>query len=204
MKSPERAGFTLLEVLAAVAILAIAYMQLGSSGVLGLRHEGEARRRIQASLMADSALTEIESSIEGGTVPPVGQTEHEENGFRISVKIDPFTLNVPDEQSADGHRISQAKSRLGGDAAPQPIAGASLIGGERGAAPPLRRIEVRVAWDEGFGEMAATRVTYALDTEAASSTLGALAQAAQQQNPQKQKKPAAGAPTPAPSLGGTQ
>jgi prepilin-type N-terminal cleavage/methylation domain-containing protein len=200
VKSSDRSGFTLLEVLAAVAILAIAYMQLGSSGVMGLRHEGEARRRIAASLAADSVLTEIEGSIEAGTVPPAGEQEHEENGLRISVKIDPFTLEVPDEQPADGHRIGQAKSRLGGDAATQPLAGPSLLGGERGAPPPLRRIEVRVAWDEGFGEMAVTRVTYALDAEAASGTLGALAQAAQQANPQAQKKPPAGAPKSGPPL----
>ena len=201
MKSRDRGGFTLLEVLAAVAILAIAYMQLGSSGIMGLRHEGEARRRIEASLAADSVLAEIEGSIEGGTVPPVGEEQREENGLRIAVKVEPFTLTVPDEQPADGHRIGKAKSRLGGDAGPQPTAGPSLLGEERGAPPPLRRIEVRVAWDEGFGERTATRVTYALDTEAASGTLGALAQVAQQ-NGQARKKPAAGgAPQPGPPLG---
>ena len=41
-------GFTLLEVLASVAILGIAYITLGSSGIQGLQHEGEARRRLEA------------------------------------------------------------------------------------------------------------------------------------------------------------
>ena len=56
-------GFTLLEVMAAVAILAIAYISLGSGGMQGLQHEGEARRKLQASLLADSVLSEIEAGI---------------------------------------------------------------------------------------------------------------------------------------------
>jgi prepilin-type N-terminal cleavage/methylation domain-containing protein len=191
MRSERRRGFTLLEVLAAVAILAIAYSQLGASGIQGLQHEGEARRRIEASLLADSAVTEIESSIEAGTVPPVGEDEREQGAYRIKVAVDPYTLAVPDEEEKEGHRIGQAKSRLGGDAgaAPPPAAGPSLLGGDRGAVSPLRRIVVSVAWDEGFGERITTRVTYALDAEAAAGTLGALAEgaaAAQQQQQQAQ------------------
>ena len=38
----RREGFTLLEVLAAVAILGIAYIALGSSGIQGLQHDQQA------------------------------------------------------------------------------------------------------------------------------------------------------------------
>ena len=187
-------GFTLLEVLAAVAILAIAYSQLGSSGIQGLQHEGEARRRILASLLADSLMTEIESMIETGAAPPIGEDEEERDGFRITRKVEPFTVDVPEEQGPGGKRIGKARSRLGGDkgAAPQPTAGPSLLGGEkgRGAASPLRRIEVRVAWDEGFGERSTARVTYALDGEAAAPTLQGLAQAAVQQQQAAGTQPA--------------
>ena len=178
-------GFTLLEVLAAVAILAIAYSQLGASGIQGLQHEGESRRRITASLLADTAITQIESTVETGATPPIGEQEEERDGFRIAIKVEPFTLEVPEEEGADGKRLGHARSRLGGDGAqvPAPATGPSLLGGGKGpgAPSPLRRIEVRVAWDEGFGERAATRITYALDPEAASGTLQALAQSAAEQ-----------------------
>lgn len=185
-----RGGFTLLEVLAAVAILAIAYSQLGASGIQGLQHEGEARRRIAASLLADALLVEIEAGIEGGLTPPVGEEENEVDGFRTSILVEPFTLDVPEEEGPGGKRIGRQRSRLGGERAqqPAPTAGPSLLGADAGpgVTSPLRRIEVRVAWDEGFGERSTARVTYALDAEAASGTLTALGQAAAQQQQQQQ------------------
>lgn len=194
MSSSERRarGFTLLEVLAAVAILAIAYSQLGASGIQGLQHEGEARRRIAASLLADALITEIEAGIESGLAPPVGEEENEIEGFRTSIVVEPFTLEVPEEDAEGGKRIGRQRSRLGGERAqqPAPSAGPSLLGadGGPGATSPLRRIEVRVAWDEGFGERHTARVTYALDAEAASGTLAALGQAAAQQQQQQQQQ----------------
>jgi prepilin-type N-terminal cleavage/methylation domain-containing protein len=177
----SRSGFTLLEVLAAVAILAIAYGTLGASGIQGLQHEGEARRRLMASLLADSVLAEIESGIERGVAPEVGSEEQEMEGFRVVVEVEPYTLALPEEDAAQGKRLGHARSRLGGDAAatPAPI-GASLLGveGSRGVQPPLRRVSVQVVWDEGFGERVAVRTTYALDAEAAAATLETLAQVA--------------------------
>jgi prepilin-type N-terminal cleavage/methylation domain-containing protein len=183
MRSSDGA-FTLLEVLAAVALLAIAYTALGSSGIQGLQHEGEARRRLQASLLADSAIVEIESAAEVGAAPEIGDDESEQDGFRVAVRVEPFSLEVPEDQSgAGGNRIGRARSRLGGDAgAPEPLPGPSLLGaagsGPGAAPPPLRRIVVRVAWDEGYGERSTVRTTYALDGEAASETLAAIGQAA--------------------------
>lgn len=176
-------GFTLLEVLAAVAILAIAYTTLGSGGLQGLQQEGEARRRLQASLLADGAIAEIESAIAAGTTPPVGEEETERDGYRLLVSVAPFTLVVPEPQTAGGgKRLGNAQSRLGGDRSAERFApGESLLGPSgagRGGESALRRITVRVVWDEGFGERSATRTTFALDAEAAAATIQGLAQAA--------------------------
>jgi len=176
-------GFTLLEVLAAVAILAIAYTTLGSSGLQGLQQEGEARRRLQASLLADAAIAEIESAIEAGTAPPVGEKESENEDYRILVSVEPFTLVVPEgEAGGGGKRLGNAQSRLGGDrGAGQVAPGNTLLGPSgagRGGQSPLRRIAVRVVWDEGFGERFAARTTFALDGEAAAATIQAPTQAA--------------------------
>ena len=64
----------------------------------------------------------------------------------------PFTVDIPDEEeTSSGKRLGKARSRLGGDAAAQQplIPGPSLLGGDKGpgAVSPLRRIDVRVAWD---------------------------------------------------------
>lgn len=179
----ENAGFTLLEVLAAVAILAIAYTTLGSTGLQGLQHEGEARRRLEASLLADAAIAEIESAIDAGTAPPVGDEETEQDGYRIQVSVQPFRLVVPEPLAErGGKRLGNAQSRLGGDRSGERVApGESLLGPSaagRGGNSPLRRIDVHVVWDEGFGERTTTRTTFALDAEAAAATIQALAQAA--------------------------
>jgi hypothetical protein len=193
-------------VLAAVAILGIAYIALGSSGIQGLQHEGEARRRFQASLLADRVLSEIEAGLEAGVAPELGTDEREEGDFKIAVEIAPFSIVVPEETGEGGKRLGNARSRLGGSGAqaPQPVApGPSLLGGERGpgAVSPLRRVDVRILWNEGFGERTVSRTTFALDPVAARATLDAIAQSqAAARGKQQQKKPAA----PNPLGGGEQ
>ncbi len=200
-----KAGFTLLEVLAAVAILGIAYITLGSSGIQGLQHEGEARRRFQASLLADSVLSEIEAGLEAGAAPELGTDERAEGEFKIEVEVAPFSIVVPEEDGAGGKRLGNARSRLGGSEAqaPQPvIPGPSLLGGERGpgAVSPLRKVEVRITWNEGFGERSVSRTTFALDAEAARATLDAIAQVQTTGRGQQQQQPVA----PNPLGGGRQ
>ncbi len=178
----HRGGFTLLEVMAAVAILGIAYITLGSSGIQGLQHEGEARRRFRASLLADSALAEIEAQLEAGVAPPLGQDEREDDGFKVAIEVTPFTIDIPEEEAASGKRLGNARSRLGGADAQssQPlIPGPSLLGGGKGpgGASPLRRIDVHVVWEEGFAERSVSRTTFGIDREAAGPTIDAIEQA---------------------------
>jgi hypothetical protein len=185
-----------------VAILGIAYITLGSSGIQGLQHEGEARRRFQASLLADSALADVETQLEAGVTPPLGQNEEEADGFKVSIEVSPFSIDIPEEADATGKRLGKARSRLGGsEAQAQPvIQGPSLLGGGKGpgAASPLRKIDVRVVWNEGFGERTVARTTFGLDREAAAPTIDAIEQSqAAAQGQQKQ-----GAATPNPLGGG--
>ena len=73
--SSRQHAFTLLEVLAAVAILALVYTVLARVGIQGFRAEGGADRRLRASLLADDTVAEIEGQIEMGSTPTIGEKE---------------------------------------------------------------------------------------------------------------------------------
>jgi len=62
MKRPrgEAGGFTLIEVVGAVAIVGIVFLVLSTATFRGIAAEGTAHRRLEASLVADDALAEVE------------------------------------------------------------------------------------------------------------------------------------------------
>ena len=152
------AGFTLLEVLVAVGVLGLLYTVLAGIAMQGLRAEGESGRELRASLLADRALAELETSGDFRAAPPV---EREEEDFAVTVEVGPFELELP-------------ASRRRGERANEPAA--SLIhGGPGSPASPLRRIEVIVSWSEGVFEREVRRTSFALDPEAAAPILESLA-----------------------------
>ena len=53
-------GFTLIEVVGAVAIVGIVFLILSTATFRGIAAEGKAHRRLEASLVADEALAEVE------------------------------------------------------------------------------------------------------------------------------------------------
>ena len=79
----SEAGFTLLEVMAAVAIIAIVFTTLARVASEGLRSEGSSKRRLEASLLADAALAEIERQVEEGVDLELGVEEREEDLFTV-------------------------------------------------------------------------------------------------------------------------
>ena len=62
MKTSRRraGGFTLIEVVGAVAIVGIVFLILSTATFSGIAAEGTAHRRLEASLVADDALAEVE------------------------------------------------------------------------------------------------------------------------------------------------
>ncbi len=155
-------GFTLLEVLAAVALLGLVYTVLAGVVIRGLRAEGESQRRLEASLIADRTLAELELLVGAGTAPAVSETETEEGNFLVLVRVSAVAIPF---QAGDGAAATAGSPR-------PPNAGFLLTPGRPGAPSPLRRIEVRVSWFEGADERNVARTTYGLDLEAIGTVVG--------------------------------
>jgi prepilin-type N-terminal cleavage/methylation domain-containing protein len=159
-RAAAHAAFTLLEVLVAVGVLGLLYTVLAGVAMQGLRAEGESGRELRASLLADGALAELETSGDFRVAPPV---EREEEDFVVTVEVAPFELELP-----------ASRRRERGERANEPTA--SLIhGGPGSQTSPLRRIEVTVRWSEGVFEREVRRTSFALDSEAAVPILESLA-----------------------------
>lgn len=144
----RRSGMTLLEVLAAVALLGIVFTALARSATLGVLSEGDSRRRLEASLLADSRLAQLELAASSGSVPELGEEEEEAGDYRIV--IDTRVWELP-EALAEAREIQTSNA--------SEVFGSPTLGTEG----LVREIELRVVWSDGVQERAVRRTTYAID-----------------------------------------
>lgn len=162
-------GFTLLEVLVAVALLGLVVSVLAGSAIQGMSYEGDAARRLRASLLADRALWQVEAALKLGAPPQPGHEESQEGEeFRISVDVQPLDLS----QAGLGALLLPAPEAPG-VSRPEP----GSDGATAAALMPLYQVFVRVSWIEGLREREVTRSTFAFDGSAAAQALGAGEQA---------------------------
>jgi len=154
------AGFTLLEVMAAVAVIAIVFTILARAANEGVRSQGISKRRFEASLLADQVLSDIEAQMAAGTAPEIGRTEIEEGRYAVVVDVTPFDLASVIPASAE-----TAADEIG---IPQPAAPSAGTGP---AASAVRAIEIEVAWIEGADEFRVTRSSYGFDLASIQSLL---------------------------------
>lgn len=167
MTTAERrrgAGFTLLEVLAAVAILGIVYAVVARGAIQGLLVEGNASRRLRASLLADRALNDLELTLAAGDSPRVGSTEAVEEEFTVVVDVTPF----------DAASLLPAGAPEGGRPSSSPSSYQLLQPSARGSVPSLLEIGVIVTWIEGVTPQQVTRTSFAFDLNAAAPYLEGL------------------------------
>lgn len=165
-RSRARAGFTLLEVLAAVAILGIWYVILAAVGIQGLRAEGESQRRLEAGFIADEVLAQIEAGAAAGVAPDEGITEEERDEFTVRIEVYSFDLDVPEPELTTYPSSTTAPAA---SEAPYLLAGNGLL-----APSPLRRVRVEILWTEGASERSVIRDTFAVDLESSREALRAL------------------------------
>ena len=156
------AAFTLLEVMAAVAVIAIVFTTLARVANEGLRSQGISKRRLEASLLADTLLAEIETQIATGIAPEIGTSESEEGAFAILLSVTSFDI-------ASAIPVS-------GFGATDPTVEATLPGVLGDEVSPIRAIEIAVAWIEGTQELRVVRHTYGVDPVALESIANAASQ----------------------------
>ena len=160
----SRGGFTLLEVMAAVAVLGLVYVVVARGAIQGLQTEGDASRRLRASLLADRVLNDLELNLAGGSAPALGETEANEEEFTVVVQVSPFDIaSVLPEATGQGGEPASSTAAL---ALLKPSVGEGL--------PTLLSIAIRVAWTEGISEQEVTRTSFAFDLEAAAPLLEAI------------------------------
>jgi len=176
------AGFTLLEVMAAVLVLGLLYTVLAETAMRGLRSEGISRRRTEASLLADDRLSQLELQLALGEVPKSGEEEEAVDPYRIVVRVQPYDPSPLLEAIEKLQKEREPKHPAGSSAPKTPAApaqaAAAAAGGAQGAptlqslfTPPrageegrFRRIDVSVAWPDGDQEESVSRTTFAFDT----------------------------------------
>ena len=162
-EEPARRGFTLLEVLVAVALLGVVVSVLARTAIEGMGYEGDATRRTRASLLADRALWSVEAGLELGP-PEALHQESEEGEFQVVLDVAPLELG-PGGLGALLAPVEESKASDG------PAAAAAAPA----AALALFRVFVRVSWLEGLRELSVTRSSFAYDASAAAQALGAEA-----------------------------
>ncbi len=163
-------GFTLFEVLGAVAVLAILYTTLSTVAIRALRSEGESRRMLEASMIADWELSAFELELEKGAAPELGVTENEElGGYAVVWEVTP--LQTPIFGDAGGpQRGAPAAGAAQATATSQSAAAqftAAQLAAANAEAPPFLQVDLRVSWFEAGYERSVTRTIFAVDEDAA-------------------------------------
>ena len=161
-RSSRIPGFTLIEVLAAVALLAILYTVLARVAIEGLRAEGESKRRLEASLLADARIAESFTGLAGNVVmPELGQSETTEGDFTVALDVTLF--QPPVEWGVDDLVGSK------------PLLFASMPG--MPGALALRTVQLTVSWLEGVEERHVSRTIFLVDFNRVASLATASPQA---------------------------
>ena len=157
-------GFTLFEVLGAVALLAIVYTMLSTAAIRGLRSEGESRRMLEASLLADWELSGFELDfLDKGLAPVIGITENEEqDGFTVTWEVTPLQTRIF-KTTLDKELERNAANP---DAQTAPVLDGQIVAIDEDA-PPFLQVELRVSWFEAGNERWVTRPIFAADEDAA-------------------------------------
>jgi prepilin-type N-terminal cleavage/methylation domain-containing protein len=159
----SRRGFTLLEVMAAVALLAVLYTVLARVAIEGLRSEGESKRRLEAALIADTRIAESFTAFSGAFVmPELGHQEVTEGDYTLALDV---ALFEPPAEWGFGE--------TSGNPPPHVFASSPGVPG----AQALRTVQLEVSWLEGTEKRQVMRTIYLMDFNRISQLAASTGQA---------------------------
>jgi len=181
-------GLTLLEVLAATMIFALVVTTLiGTSSTL-VHRSGVAARRLEANLVADAVVADLEIQMRTGVAPVVERTEWTTEDEEYVIRVANRTLQ--EALAAPATSVADEAAGVDPNAPPAlPTLGATQIGGSSGigtmlsaelpeVAKHLRQYDVEVVWIGANGPESVTRTTFAFDWQAAKVEFATLFAAA--------------------------
>lgn len=162
MSRRRSAGLSLLEVLAAVALLGILYAYLARAGAQGILVSGDSRMRLEAALVADYEMTQLETQLAAGVSLELGRSEREFGPFRTVVEVTPLPVPpelLPGALPGEGER----------DDAPT-----LLVGRTPDEPGMLQVVNLTVAWNDGVDDHEIERTTFAYDPTRAAELAAAF------------------------------
>jgi len=167
-RRPSELGLTLLEVLAAFLIFSIVFTVLVGTSQTAVHSQGLALRRLEASLIADEVLADLEVQIQQRRTPMLGD-DLARDPFEVQITSSPFAAPAPNEGAAPAPAPDDALALAGAGG------GAAMLAASfPEAAPYLLRYDVVVRWQEAEGPQQVARTTFAFDWETASVALADL------------------------------
>jgi len=154
--APE-SGFTLLEVLGAVAILGVSYLVLASTSIGAIQGIGREQRRIEASLLADQTISELEIAVQ--TEQPLTPRQEEFESGPFTVVLEVLDMSLQYEGNGDPNDAIDLLEFLGNEANGEfaPHRDKNLLLGY------LREVHVAVRWEDGPDEFQVTRTAFLYD-----------------------------------------
>jgi prepilin-type N-terminal cleavage/methylation domain-containing protein len=182
-------GLTLLEVLAATMIFALVMTVLVGTSTTAVHRSGLSARRLEAGLVADAVVADLEIGMRKRTAPVLERsewkTEDEAGEEEYSIRV----LNRPIQEAlaAPATSVADEVAAEAGASAPEPAAtkiggagsiGTLLAGDLPEVAKHLHQYDVEVAWVGVDGPESVTRTTFAFDWQAAQAEFGELFAAA--------------------------
>jgi general secretion pathway protein I len=168
------AGFTLLEVMAAVAILALALTVISASQQAGMRHVIRAKKMTVASLLAREKMTDLEDELTKDGFPEFDEEEEGEfedgfEGYTYRWKIE--KIEMP--SGLDPEAMTGALSGEGDDSAGAAGGGMAAFGGQMLTQQfelfrnilerSIRRVTLEVGWKEGGAKKSVEIALYLTD-----------------------------------------
>jgi hypothetical protein len=156
----QELGLTLLEVLAAAMIFSMVMTVLIGTSSTAVHNIGVSARRLEANMLANEILTDLEIQMKQGIAPEVVENESTRDQFAIRVFRTDLVQNPEADPAGSTNAASSFALMLGPDL-PE-------------VAKHLKQYDIEVSWIEQNGPQTVSRTTFAFDWQTAATEFSDL------------------------------